>query len=151
MAHTPMIYLIGSLRNPKVPALGNYLRAAGFRVFDDWFAAGEIADDRWQSYEKQRGHTYDQALAAPAAQHVFQFDLTHIGASEIGLLYLPAGKSGHLELGWMLGRGKAGYVLFDGEPERWDVMYNFAHGVFFDRAELVKTLQAQHLNQGRLL
>ncbi len=46
------------------------------------------------------------------------------------LLVLPAGKSGHLELGYAIGSGKKGYILLDKEPERYDVMYAFAAGVF---------------------
>ncbi len=47
-----MIYLIGSLRNPNIPAIANELRTLGYEVFDDWYAAGPEADDYWKSYEK---------------------------------------------------------------------------------------------------
>jgi len=134
------IYLIGSLRNPNVPHLGNYLRDRGHRVFDDWFAAGEVADDRWQAYETLRGRPYDAALKGEAAQNVFRFDERHISDADTGVLYLPAGKSGHMELGIMIGSGKPGFILMDKEPERWDVMYNFATGVYFDRADLARAL-----------
>jgi nucleoside 2-deoxyribosyltransferase len=138
------IYLIGSLRNPEIPRIGNYLREIGFEVFDDWFAGGKIADDEWQAYEQSRGRPYDVALGGYAAQHVYNFDLEHINSSNIGVLAMPAGKSGHLELGYMIGKGKPGYVLFDKEPERWDVMYNFADGVFFDVKELGRHLMEMH-------
>lgn len=138
------IYLIGSLRNPEIPRIGNYLREIGFEVFDDWFAGGKIADDEWQAYEQLRGRPYDVALKGYAAQHVFHFDLEHIERADIGVLALPAGKSGHLELGYMIGQGKPGYVLFDKEPERWDVMYNFATEVFFNLPELGRRLQGDH-------
>jgi len=119
-----------------VPALGSYLRDAGFDVFDDWFAAGEVADDRWQTYEQGRERPFDVALHGYAAQHIHDFDLRHITRCNIGVLYLPAGKSGHLELGYIIGLGKPGYILMDKEPDRWDVMYRFAKGVFFDKADL---------------
>ena len=38
---------------------------------------------------------------------------------------MPAGKSGHLELGYMIGQGKPCFVFFEEEPERWDVMHQF--------------------------
>ena len=63
-----VIYLIGSLRNPEVPVLGRRLREVGFDVFDDWFAAGPIADDSWQDYEKGRGRSYNDALKSFAVQ-----------------------------------------------------------------------------------
>ena len=53
----------------------------------------------------------------------------------------PAGKSCHLELGYLLGRGKRGYILLDKEPERWDIMYRFATGVFLEEDALVSELK----------
>lgn len=126
------VYLIGSLRNPSVVRVANRLDSLRrYEVFADWHAAGEIADDSWQLYEKTRGRTYGEALNGYAARHVFQFDKHHLDTSGIATLVMPAGKSGHLELGYMVGRGKETHVLFDQEPERWDVMYQFANKVFF--------------------
>lgn len=137
-----MIYLIGSLRNPEVPRVGKLLRAAGHEVFDDWYAAGEIADDSWQEYETARGNGYDVALHGYAASHVFDFDHSHLRRAGAGVLLLPAGKSAHLELGWLLGQGKPGFVLFPGcWPDRWDVMYRFATGVHRDIESLLIDLK----------
>lgn len=135
------IYLIGSLRNPKVVKLGNLLRKHKFDVFDDWAAAGKIADDCWQAYENARGRNYADALKGYAAQHVFGFDRKHLQRCDAVVLLLPAGKSGHLELGWSLGRGKPGFILMEKEPPRYDVMYNFATGVFFKEKDLIRTLK----------
>lgn len=136
------VYLIGSLRNPAIPVLGKELREIGVEVFDDWFAAGPIADDSWQEYEKAKGVSYDAALNGFAAQHVFAFDLHHLNRVDAVILVLPAGKSGHLELGYARGIGKKCFILFDKEPERWDVMYNFANGgVFFDKEKLKEELK----------
>lgn len=136
------IYLIGSLRNPAVPELGNELRRLGFDVFDDWYAAGEKADDAWQAYEQGRGHTFAEALQGYAAQHVFKFDRQHIFESHLGVLVLPAGKSGHIEAGLLVGQGKPVYVLLPEEPDRFDVMYAFFAGVFTVKADLLKELKA---------
>jgi hypothetical protein len=46
------IYLIGSLRNPKIIETALKIRAAGHEVFDDWISAGPEADDYWQKYEQ---------------------------------------------------------------------------------------------------
>jgi len=135
------IYLIGSLRNPKIPEIANKLREHGHEVFDDWFAAGPEADDYWQKYEQNRGHNYKQGLDGYAAKHVYNFDKHHLDTNDIAILALPAGKSGHLELGYMIGSGKKGYILFDEQmPDRWDVMYLFATGVFFHLDELITEL-----------
>src|SRR3990167_3689056 len=127
------IYLIGSLRNPDIPAIGNALRKEGYDVFDDWHAAGPHADDEWKRYEQQRGRDYLQALSGYAARHVFDFDYRHIIMSDVGVLVMPAGKSGHLELGFMLGQGKPGYILLQ-DADRWDCMYQFATGIAPDFA-----------------
>ena len=142
----PIIYLIGSLRNPQIPELGIFLREAGFEVFDDWFAAGPIADDSWQEYEKNKGTHYKEALKGHAARHVFEFDHYHLNRVDIGVLVLPAGKSGHLELGYLAGQGKPTYVLFDKEPDRWDVMYQFSEDVFFNKEDLRKELNAKFIS-----
>jgi nucleoside 2-deoxyribosyltransferase len=132
--------LIGSLRNPLIPEIGNQIRSLGWDVFDDWFSAGPEADDYWQQYENARGHTYDEALKGYAARHVYEFDLHHLKRCATSILVMPAGRSGHIEFGWMLGQGKPGWILFDKEPERYDVMYQFADGVFFSLDDLLGAL-----------
>jgi hypothetical protein len=121
-----VIYLIGSLKNEKIPHIANKLRELGFEVFDDWFSPGPEADDFWRNYEKVKGSTYKQALNGYAGKHIFEFDDFHVQRAHIGVMCMPAGKSGHLELGVMMGSGKPGFVYFEEEPERWDVMYQFA-------------------------
>lgn len=141
------IYVIGSLRNKEIPTVSASLRDLGWDVFDDWYAAGPEADDYWQRYEQGRGRSYREALNGFASGNVFAFDHTHLDRVDAGLLVLPAGKSGHLELGYIIGKGKPGYILLDKEPERWDVMYRFATKVFFwideMEAELDLTQNAQ--------
>jgi hypothetical protein len=63
--------------------------------------------------------------------------VSYLDRAEGAILALPAGKSAHLELGYILGHGKPGWILLDGEPERWDIMYQFATGVANDMEELV--------------
>lgn len=137
------VYVIGSLRNPRVPEVAAQIRAAGFDVFDDWYAAGPTADDAWRDYEKARGHKLPQALRGNAAQHVFNYDKGHITSSDVIVLMLPCGKSGHLELGWALGQGKRGFILLDNDPERYDVMYAFATGVVENTEELIRQLRGE--------
>ena len=139
----PRLYLIGSLRNPRVPEIGCKIRRLGFDVFDDWFAAGPEADDRWQAYEQGRGRSYGEALTGEAARNVFSFDHRHLWTSDGCVLLQPAGKSGHLEFGAMVGRGKPSFMLFDKEPDRWDVMTHFADGVFFDFNVLAEALKCR--------
>lgn len=134
------LYLIGSLRNEAIPDIGDCLRDIGFEVFDDWHAAGPEADDYWKKYETARGHGYAEALHGYAAEHVFHFDKHHLDDADLGVLVLPAGRSGHLELGYLIGSGKPGFILHD-DPDRWDVMYRFAAGVFFSESEMYIELE----------
>lgn len=138
------VYLIGSLRNPAIAPLASRLRSAlpNTIVFDDWLCAGPHADDAWRDHEKNAGYTFLEALERPAAKHVFAFDRKHLEESAAVVLVAPAGKSAHLELGWALGKGKPGFVLMD-NPERWDVMYQFATGVTDKEDVLVQWLRSE--------
>lgn len=134
-----IVYIIGSLRNPEIPKIANSVQAAGHEAFADWYGAGPEADDKWKEYEIERGNTYLQALSSHGAQAVFQFDKKHLERADAAILVAPAGKSGHLELGWALGRGKKGYYLLD-NPDRWDVMLQFATLVTDDLNEIIEDL-----------
>ena len=131
------IYLIGSLRNPRIPEVAKRLQQEGFDIFSAWFAAGKIADDSWQEYETLLGHTYIEALNGIAADHVFQFDKFHLNRCNSAILLAPAGRSGHIELGYIIGQGKPAYYLLDKPFDRWDVMLKFATGVFFNLEDLI--------------
>ena len=138
-----MIYIFGSLANPRIPEITNLLRSHGHDVFSEWFAAGEGADEKWKNYFKALGMGYKEALATDFVNTAFNFDLEHMKKAEVGVLVMPAGRSGHLEIGWMLGQGKRGYILFpDGEPERPDLMSKLATNVFFSVEELINELNA---------
>lgn len=123
------IYVIGSLRNPEIPKIAATLREYGHEVFDDWWAAGPKVDDYWQRYEQARGRTYAEALAAPIAGHNFYFDKEWLDWADCGILVAPAGKSAHLEIGYLAGQGKQTHIMLPEEPERWDLMYKFVTSV----------------------
>jgi hypothetical protein len=138
-----MIYLIGSLRNPRMPRIAGELRSAGYEVYDDWYAAGPEADDHWKAYEINRGRTFTDAMQGHAARHVFFQDKQYLDRADVGVLVLPAGKSGHLELGYLIGRGTRGYILLDDTVDRWDVMYRFADGVCASVEQFVQLLRRE--------
>lgn len=123
-------YIIGSLRNDRIPKLAQTLREQhkDFEFFDDWYAAGPEADDYWKSYEQSKQVSYQTALKGHAAKHVFEFDRTHLNRSTHALLVLPAGKSGHMEIMYaQYGVGAKTAILLDPEfdNQRWDVMLQF--------------------------
>ena len=137
------IYVAGSMRNPRVPQVAKLLREQGFEVFDDWYSPGEQSDDKWQEYEKDRGRTYAEALDGHHAKHVFELDHRHLKRCDVFVLVMPAGKSAHIELGWFC-KDKPAFVLFDKEPERYDIMYRFVYetggAVVFSDQELLGKL-----------
>lgn len=137
------VYLIGSLRNPRIPEVANAIEAAtGYEVFASWFAAGEHADDAWRDYERARGNKgIREALKGYAAQHVFKFDKEHLDRADGVVLVMPGGKSAFTELGYAAGKEKPCFILFDEEPERYDVMMNFATDVTFSVAEVALMLK----------
>ena len=138
------IYVIGALKNPRIPEIGNTLRQDGYDVMDEWFTPGEHADTNWQKYEGQRGRSYIEALRGRAATNIFLFDRSYLDHCDVALLVLPAGKSGMLELGYARGRGKKTIIFLDGQdPDRYDIMPNFAHFLCKTEEELRETLRNQ--------
>lgn len=132
------VYLIGSLKGDKIRSVASEMRKHNLDVFDDWHAGGPDADDIWQKYEQDRGRSYTEALSGHHAQMVFDFDYKHLSESDAVVLVLPCGKSGHMEFGWSIGKGKKGYILLESDdPPRWDVMYRFADGVTDSIDELI--------------
>ena len=140
MAKKFSIYLIGSMRNPKVPQIANRLRHRGFDVFDDWHATGPASDELRQKYEQKRGRSYIDAMKGVHAVNVFNLDKHHLDTCDVAVMVLPAGRSAHLELGYKCGIGHKAYILMPGEPNRFDVMYGFANAIFFNEQALTKEL-----------
>jgi len=135
------IYLAGALKNWEIVTLAVELEKLGFEVFADWMTPGPEADSFLLEYAKLRGWSYKQTLASHAATNTFDFDKKHIDASDIVVMVMPAGKSAHLEIGYARGKDKPGYILFDKEPERVDIMYKFATDIFFNKVDLIHELR----------
>lgn len=121
------VYLAGRLADPDIPTLTALLTKHSLDVFSEWYTPGPEADVRWRDYEQALGIDYITALQRPSAQNTYQFDKRHIDASDVMVAVLPCGKSAHLEIGYMIGKGKPVFLLMRDEPDRWDVMYNFVY------------------------
>jgi nucleoside 2-deoxyribosyltransferase len=146
-----LVYIVSSLKNKDaVIALANELEAQGIDPFMDWLCPGPDADDFLRDYYKARRKGYKETLRCAAAQNIYKFDKKWMDRSDAVVMVMPCGKSAHVELGYAVGRDKPTYILFDAEPERVDVMHNYATDVFFTKDELFKTLRdlnAQSLQQ----
>jgi hypothetical protein len=113
------------LRNPELPEVAQQIREqVGCEVFDDWYAAGPRADDHWKEYEQGRGRTFEEALKGRASRSVVTFDRTNLDRADAVVLLMPAGKSGHMELGRSLGKDLRCCVCLETEPTKrldgWD-------------------------------
>lgn len=135
------VYIGGSLANPEIVRLTSLLMEAGFDAFSEWFTPGAQADVLWRDYEMALGFSYREALKRPAAQNTFHFDKKHIDECDVFVMVLPCGKSAHMELGYARGIGKDGIIYMPGEPDRWDVMYNFASAIVMNETELLTALR----------
>ena len=139
------IYMIGSLRNPMIGEYAETLRKLGWDVFSDWWSAGPQADDCWRDHERLKGNDQVTALESWASRHVFEFDKRHLDRCDEAVLILPAGKSCCIELGYMIGKGKAGFIVLDGDPDRYDVMFTFATAVFISFDEFITYMKGREL------
>lgn len=135
------VYLVGALKNPDIPYLGKTLREEGYEVFAEWHNPGPEADMYWQEHEKLKGSSYKEALAGSHVENVFYYDQTYIDLSDIVVLVMPAGRSGHLELGYAVGSGKKTFILLDKEPERYDVMPRFSDAICNSVSELLEEMK----------
>lgn len=137
-----LIYVVGSLRNPQVTQVASVLRAGGYDVFDDYMSVGPEADDYWRDYEKKRGHSFAKALNGRAATHTFHFDKSYLDLADALVMVLPAGRSCHLELGYLAGMQKPCIMFGKEEPDRFDVMVQFASTKVHHAEDLVRSLDA---------
>lgn len=135
------IYLIGALKNKEIPYLAENLKKEGFDVFAEWHNPGPEADMFWQEHEKIKGSSYKEALNGLHVENIFYYDLTYLDFCDAAILVMPAGKSGHLELGYAAGSGKKTFILLDNEPERYDIMPKFANAVCNNYEELIEELR----------
>ena len=136
------VYVIGSLNNPEIIILTKRLHSEGIEAFSEWYCSGPDADKWWKHYGKEMGWDYKKTLQSDFVQTAFNFDLKHMKESDTCILAMPAGKSAHCEFGWFIGSGRKGYILFDGEPDRPDLMPPIlATGIYFNVDDLVKELK----------
>lgn len=146
----PIIYLMGSMKNERIPEVAKSLREAGYDPFWEWMHSGPESDDHWQAYARDWGYSYVEALRSPHALNVFEFDKSWLHKAAAGVLVAPAGRSAHIELGYLVGRGTPAYILLDGEPDRFDIMPNFCYetggAVVETVEELVKNLNAKQFS-----
>lgn len=137
-----MIYIVGSLANPRIIEVTKALNETGIKTFSEWYSSGPDADSHWKHYGHAMGWSYMETLRSDFVQTAFNFDFSHMQAANGCVLVMPAGKSAHCEFGWFVGQGKPAYILFDGEPDRPDLMPpNMATAIYFSLEDLINGLK----------
>lgn len=147
------VYVASSWRNTRYPSVLERLRAEdiphydfrqpvpgnyGFKWSDVSAALGGEGDaNDWQ---KARGERIVEMLRHPIAADGFRHDYSALLDASAGLLVMPAGRSAHLELGWLAGRGKPTVVLLDEESEA-ELMWKLADLVTTSLDEAVEFLK----------
>lgn len=138
-----LIYLAGSMRNRAgVIEMALRLQARGYRVFCDWLAPGEETDSKWQQFAQAMGQSYLDALHSPHAMNVYEFDRKWLDRAAALVVVGAPGKSAMAEIGYMTGRGKNSVVYLTEEPDRWDVMLNFASYIAERTDDVLSYLEA---------
>ena len=144
------IYVASSWRNLLQPAVVACLRTLGCEVYDfrnppppgstDGFRWSEI-DPNWRHWSPAQ---WREGLGSDISRRGYASDRTGMDWADIGVLVLPAGRSAHLEAGFMAGQGKPVYTLAmqPVEPELMQLLLGPADhicttlGELFDRLHL---------------
>lgn len=141
-----MIYVASSWRNAFQPTVVDFLRAEGFLVYDFRHPDEQVCGFHWSDidpdWESWTTEEYRKVLCHPLAEHGFWLDRRGLDRSTSCVLVMPCGRSAHLELGYMLGQCKPGFVYIpptiEVEPE---LMNKLATGVSSDIAEIAHELK----------
>ncbi len=123
------IYVASSWRNQVQPGLVARLREKGHDVYDFKNPNGagpntgfgwQQIDPNWRTWTREQ---YRTALTHAIAQKGFESDERGMIRADACVLCMPAGRSAHVEWGWMVGRGQLGYVLLSEDGFDPDLMY----------------------------
>lgn len=143
--HPRKIYLATSWRNQYYPFYLDLLRQAGHEVYDfrdndyafKW--SGLNMGDPFQ-WDKA---TYLRALKQPEAYRGFNRDFEAMQAAQVGVLLMPCGEDAHLELGWMVGKGKFTIIHYPEGDYSWGpgLMKKLASVITLDPDKLLGAIE----------
>lgn len=127
------IYVATSWKNPHQPHVVEWLRECGHTVYDfrnppppsrpfQWI---EI-DPQWEHWRVEK---YIEALKHPIAEQAFNADYRQLQQCDICVLVMPAGRSAHMEAGFMGGQYKPLIIVYESlntkiQPELLHLMAN---------------------------
>ena len=142
-----MIYVASSWKNTLQPHVVARLRESGYNVYDfrhpivgndgfSWAQIYSVAELRNVPLpELWDASIIRDMLKHPIAETGFALDFAAMACASACVLVQPSGRSAHLEFGWIVGRGKPGFVLMDDVP---DLMVKVATGLAVNLEELMQ-------------
>ena len=141
------IYVASSWKNAnRVRNLVDVLRSIGYIVYDFTYHSFNWADLNLPNAKEEAKIDGRAKLATPewfnhpeVSKH-FQSDLAALNACDLLIAIFPCGKSTHIEVGFVAGRGKDVYALSD-EPLGRDLLYKLFEKVFTCEADLIDFLE----------
>jgi len=133
------VYVCSSWRNEHYARILNDIRREGHKIWDwrnpptggNGFRWQETGAENYQHGDKVHPADWREMLRHPIAQTGFASDHAGMNWCDVAVLLHPAGRSAHLEAGWISGRGKKVHVLAL-EPVEPDLMVLALNGGIFD-------------------
>ena len=126
MPKIPMVYVASSWKNDKHPDSVDQIRAAGFQVYDyrtaDAFSWRDIDPD-WDLWTPSQTIDF---LDDPIAHATYAVDKKALDECDALVLLEPAGKSSHLEAGFVAGTRRGKLVIIVLAKEEPELMYKMA-------------------------
>jgi len=136
-----MIYVASSWKNEVYDKLVEYLKDAGFKLYDFKEGGGfhfSSIDKNWKSWGLEE---YKRGLNTRQAKDGFNKDFSAIKEADVCIMVMPCGRSAHLEAGYFVGAGKTLIIYIPKEcafePE---LMYKMADYIATDFEEIVNIL-----------
>jgi hypothetical protein len=142
------VYVASSWRNPHYERVIGMIRDLGHQVWDwrnpptggNGFSWQEVGREGYRHGDRVTLGEWRAMLTHPIAGAGFASDLAGMNWCDVGVLLHPAGRSAHLEAGWLAGRGKKVHVLVL-EPTEPDLMILALNGsICGSEAELLEIL-----------
>lgn len=145
------VYVASSKKNPRVTEIMDLARAHGHRVLDWARGSADVDEEKawteWyaktEGYEKWSPAKHVDFMGDPQMLEINERDGSEMRSVDAGIVVLPAGRSAHLEIGWLAGAGVPTCAFFSGpgiDPEpmlhqldfytdRVDVLFNWLRGI----------------------
>jgi len=142
------IYIASSWKNvTDTRALARVLRGEGHEAYDFTDPENFIFEAS-EPGQPREGIDWLKFLDAESTKKAYHVDKTGLDWADTVVLFLPAGRSAHLEAGYGVGAGKDLFIYGDLPRGEFDVMYLMAKGCY-RRKDLERMIAELSQNGGK--